>query len=332
MPKSASQVERHTKIETTNEKIPEHYQGSLIRLQPHNDSWFIGQWRTVLRTARDGFVPDDSPYGLFAYETRVLSKYEIRINGKGLVPVALSKHSWLGYYILLPPGLDPGPPDKGSGEVPPFAENTLEVKISRFAGEGLHEDIDIINHSLQSTSFELKFSFDADFAAVTEADAKRRLVKRKKTVQWSTLSEGPRLRFRHIETHAYKHSHERGLAKIDRGVCISISTDRLTPKYHKGDISHRVQLAPHAKHHLCLDFAPSMDGRVFTPGYACNSFFGTYNRYDSLRWQFLESATHFNFPAEKSLASVVTGCVKQAARDLTALRLYDLDASEDAWR
>jgi glycogen debranching enzyme len=316
------------------EKVGEYYHGSLIRLQPHNDSWFIGQGRTVLRTARNGFIPGDSSFGLFVCETRLLSKYTISVNDDELIPVALSnvsQHSWLGYYILLPPGVDPGPPDKGSGEVPPFAESTLEVRISRFAGEGLHEDIDVINHSLQSTSFELRFSFDADFASVTEADAKRRLVKRKTTTQWNSPSEGAELRFRHVQTHAYKHSHEKGIAKIDRGLCIRISTDGSPPKYHKGDVSYRVQLPQHAKRHFCLDFTPSIDGRIFRPGYACNSFFGAHNKYDSLRLQFLESATHFHSPAEKSLASVVTDCVKQAARDLTALRLYDLDTSEDAW-
>ncbi|MGB6482508.1 MAG: glycogen debranching N-terminal domain-containing protein [Candidatus Acidiferrales bacterium] len=322
------------KISTKDYIHPRHYHGSLIRLQPHNDSWFIGQGRTVLRTARDGFVPPDSPYGLFAYETRLLSRYEIHIDGEELIPVAssnVSQHSWLGYYILLPPGTDPGPPDQGSGEVPPYAENTLEVKISRFAGEGLHEDIDLVNYSLKETSFELSFCFDADFASVTEANDKRRMVKRKKTVRWNTPSEGAELYFRHTQSHAYSHSHERGIAKIDRGLRIRISAADPPPKYHKGRITYRVRLASHAKCHFCLDFMPSIDGRVLTPGYSCHSFFGSHNKYDSLRLRFLDSATHFSSPTGKSLTSVVTGCVKQAARDLTALRLYDLDTNENAW-
>lgn len=326
--------DRKVKISTKDYTRPRRFHGSLIRLQPHNDSWFIGQGRTVLRTARDGFVPPDSPYGLFAYETRLLSRYEIRIDGKELIPTAssnVSQHSWMGYYILLPPGADPGPPDQGSGEVPPYAEKTLEVKVSRFVGEGLHEDIDLVNYSLHPTSFDMNFCFDSDFASVTEAEDKRRMRKRRKTVQWSTPSEGAELYFRHVETHAYSHSHEKGIAKIDRGLRIRISVPGPPPKYHKGRITYRVHLVPHAKWHFCLDFMPSIDGRALTPGYSCHSFFDTHNKYDSLRLRFLESATHFSCPTEKDLTSVVTGCVKQAARDLTALRLYDLDTNENAW-
>jgi glycogen debranching enzyme len=332
--KSAIESDKNVKPGTQDSLHTLQYPGSLIRLQPHNDSWFIGQGRTVLRTARDGFIPRDTSYGLFVYETRLLSQHEIRINNEALIPVALSnvsQHSWLGYYILLPPGADPGPPDKGSGEVPPYAENTLEIKIARFAGEGLHEDIDLVNYSLQKSSFDLSFCFDADFASVTEADQKRRTVDRTKTVQWSMPSEGAELYFRHRATHAYNHSHEKGVAKIDRGLRIRISAQSAPPKYHKGKITYHVQLAPHAHCHFCVDFFPSIDGRALTPGYSCNTFFGAHNKYDSLRLQFLNSATHFDCPAEKRFTSVVTGCIKQAARDLTALRLYDLDTNEKAW-
>lgn len=310
------------------------YQGSLIRLQPHNDSWFIGQGRTVLRTARNGSIPENTPYGLFVHETRLLSRHEIRINDQELIPVALSnvsQHSWLGYYILLPPGADPGPRDQGSGEVPPYAENTLEVKISRFAGEGLHEDIELVNYSSRVTEFKMTLFFDADFASVTEAAAQRKMVKRKLTARWSLPAEGAELYFRHSQTHAYNHSHEKGVAKIDRAIRIRIFAAGSTPKFHRNTVTYRVRLSPRGTAHFCLKFMPSIDGRALMPGYSCNSFVDPKNRYELLREHFLDSATYFNSPAEKSLTSVVTDCVNQAARDLTALRLYDLDSGKDAW-
>src|SRR5579875_2750087 len=112
------------------------YAKSLISLQPHKDSWFVGEGRTVLQTARNGFIKKGSPYGLFVCETRLLSRFEMRINDQDLIPVALSnvnQHSWLGYYIVLPPGIDPGPPDKGSGQVQPYSENTLEIRLTRIS-------------------------------------------------------------------------------------------------------------------------------------------------------------------------------------------------------
>lgn len=333
MRRSATEADSKIKPHLDEDPTVRHGRGSLIRLQPHNDSWFIGQGRTVLRSARNGFIPPDSPYGLFVYETRLLSRHEIQVDGEEPIPVALSnvtQHSWLGYYILLPPGAKPGPPDQGSGEVPPYAENTLEIKVSRFAGDGLHEDIDLANYSLKSSSFELSFRFDTDFASVTEANERRRLVKRKKSINWSASSDYAEISFRHSEMHVYSHPHEKGTAKIDRALRIRISTD-ITPKYHKGKITYRVKLEPKARCHFCLDFAPSIDGRVLTPGYSCGSFFNAHNKYDSLRMRFLDSATRFASRSENDLSPIVAGCVKQAAQDLTALRLYDLDTGENAW-
>jgi hypothetical protein len=60
------------------------------------------------------------------------------IDGTPSQPVALSnveQHTWLGYYIQLPPGLDPGEPDQGSGQVPESSQQTLELRLSRYVGD-----------------------------------------------------------------------------------------------------------------------------------------------------------------------------------------------------
>lgn len=218
---------RHSGRKADN-AIRAEYCGSLISLHPHNESWFVAQGRTILRTAKDGFVPAGAGYGLFVCETRLLSKYEMRINGEDLLPVALSnvnQHSWLGYYVILPPGADPGPLDKGSGDVQAYSEKTLEVRVTRTAADGIHEDIDLINYSLKPTSFELQLCFDADFASVAEADSKRRQPDRPKRVIWNDEPlQKPQLIFHHTESHKYKNQGEKGKAEIDRGLRIIIST------------------------------------------------------------------------------------------------------------
>src|SRR5690242_5476288 len=93
----------------------------LVSLRPRSNTLFISQGRAVLATARNGFIPPSSHYGLFVNETRMLSSYSYRIDGIEPFPIALSnveQHSWLGYYILLPPDFPTSPPDQGSGEVP----------------------------------------------------------------------------------------------------------------------------------------------------------------------------------------------------------------------
>ena len=116
--------------------MPAQYDSSLVRLQPRNDTIYISQDRTVLATERDGFIRDGAEHGLFVHETRLLSRYRYLIDGKSPQPVALSnvaQHTWLGYYIQLPPGLDPSEPDQGSGQVPEASQQTLELRLSRYA-------------------------------------------------------------------------------------------------------------------------------------------------------------------------------------------------------
>jgi len=321
------------RAEKTSHPTKYEYCGSLISLQPHNDSWFVAQGRTVLRTGRNGFIPDGSPYGLFVCETRLLSKYEMRIDGKELLPVALSnvnQHSWAGYYVMLPPGADPGPADKGSGDVQAYSENTLEVRITRTAADGIHEDIDIVNYSLESTSFELQFYFDADFASVTEADSNRRRTSRSKKERWSNEPlQKPQLIFHCKQSHKYKNQGEKGQAEIDRGLKIAITAKDCAPRYGKERISIPIKLNPGASWHACLDFVPWIEEWAFSHEYLCYAFHEERSRFTRLRDESLQKATHFASPAERHLRSVVTNCIRQATRDLVALRQRSLLVFKD---
>ena len=132
----------------------------LVRLRPRIEICYISQSRTVLATGRDGFITG-SEHGLFFHQTRLLSKYHYLINGKRPLPVALSnveQHSWLGYYIHLPPGIETTEKDQGSGQVEQMSQQTLELRLSRYIGPGMHEDIDLTNFTQQPTTFQLELS------------------------------------------------------------------------------------------------------------------------------------------------------------------------------
>src|SRR5207302_10614706 len=107
-----------------------------------------------LATGLDGFIQSGSAQGLFVHETRLVSRYRYLINGEPPLPVVLSnaeQHTWLGYYIHLPPGHPEEPQDTGSGQVSAASQRTLELRLSRFIGEGVHEDADITNFSQHPT-------------------------------------------------------------------------------------------------------------------------------------------------------------------------------------
>jgi hypothetical protein len=111
----------------------------LVRIRARPDTLYLSRGRTVMAIDRHGFIVDES-HGLFVAEKRVLSRLRYLIDGKPPTPSVLSnveQHSFLGYYIALAPGINPGEPDRGSGHVPPESVQTLELRVFRVVGDGL---------------------------------------------------------------------------------------------------------------------------------------------------------------------------------------------------
>lgn len=307
----------------------------LVRLRPRGDTLHVSQSRTVLATERDGFIDDGGEHGLFVYETRLLSRYRFTVNGQALKPVALSnveQHSWLGYYITVPPGADTGDADTGSGMMEPSSQQTLELRLSRYVGDGVHEDVDLTNYSREATRFSLELEVDADFADVEETSRRRRQ-HGEITRLWRDRGDVWALSF------DYRAGREKGLQAragrggIHRGVLLRVGHASSAPRFDRegGRILFDIQLDSLASWHCCIDVVPFIDGKPMEPAYGCRSFRDTQNEQDRRRRLFLEEATSFTTRESATLAPVVVGSLEQAKRDLAALRLYDLDLDERAW-
>jgi hypothetical protein len=132
----------------------------LIRLRPRAETLHVSKGRTVLAMDRDGFL-QGIERGLFVHETRLLSRYRYRVDGQPFHPVSISnvaQHSWLGYYIAPAP-------DRlrrsGQYTVADAAQQSLELRLSRYVGEGLHEDVDLTNYTQESVEFTLELEWIA---------------------------------------------------------------------------------------------------------------------------------------------------------------------------
>src|SRR5919197_592405 len=148
----------------------------LVQLRSRDDTRYVSQSRTMLATGRDGFVTGGPDHGLFVHQTRLLSRYRYLIDGRPPRPVALSnveQHSWLGYYIQLPPGLDAGEPDHGSGQVAAVSQQTLELRLSRYVGAGGPQGGGLTKLTPQPTAFRLELEVAADFADQSETRGAR---------------------------------------------------------------------------------------------------------------------------------------------------------------
>lgn len=266
------------------------------------------------------------------HETRMLSCYRYLINGESPTPVALSnaqQYSWLGYYVIKTPGVKVTQPDTGSGLVDPASENTIELRLSRYAGGGMHEDVDLTNYSLQSSSFTLEIEVGADFADQIEVRSWRQ---QQGTLgkEWREVSAGVwELIFDYHIQHEYDVQGNSGTASIHRSLTLQVENASSPPNYIDGILRFQVELEPRGQWHACINMIAMVDGEKIDLVYRCRSFGGINNEFDRRRLIFLNEATDFSTPESDNLSSVVVGALEQAKQDLASLRLVDLD--ERSW-
>jgi glycogen debranching enzyme len=306
--------------------MKEFHHRSLAKLIPRQKTIYCSQGRAVLATDLDGLIDDFPQHGFFFSETRVLSRLCYFVDSKAPQTVAVSnveQHSWLGYYIFPPPGLD-WKEDTGSGEMEAASEETIELKISRTVGLGIHEDIDFTNFSQEAARFVFEIELDGDFA--DQAETFKRKQHGKLERRWRRLSaRRAELVYDYRAKHRYSHQGNRGVAYIHRGLIVQIDNPDSPPVYRNSRLRFKVHLSPRKSWHTCIKFIPVFEGKKMQPLYDCRQFFGTHNELDRKRSIFFSNSTQFDTNGEKTLSTVVESALRQAKYDLAALRLPDLD-------
>jgi len=306
---------------------------SLVKISPRPKTVYCSQGRAVLATNLDGMIIDFPRHGFFVGETRLLSRYRYLVDGKPPQTVAVStveQHSWLGYYITPAPGAK-WKQDTGSGEMEQSSEETVELKVSRTVGWGVHEDIDFINFTQRAVKFKFEIEIDADFA--DQAETFRRKQRGKLTCRWRPISSRhAELTYDYRAAHRYSHQGNHGVARLHRSIVVGVERAGSSPSFRDSKLTFEVDLQPHGSWHTCIKFTPVFDGQQMPPLYDCHQFFGTRNQLDRKREIFLNEATQFKADeAHPKLASIVESALTQATHDLSALRLFDMDHGDRSW-
>lgn len=291
--------------------LPIDSSASLIRLRPRADRVYIGRSRTLLVTDPSGAIVDDE-HGLWMHETRVLSRLRWLVDGAtpipaGGSPVAIDR--WEGYAIVLPPR--PGAAAKANP-----SQGPIELHLARTLEDGMREDVALTNHTQRRTRVVLALELEADFAAPQEQTGPRRQRGRLRR-SWS--ADDRTLRFDYAARHRFHHGTDRGTAELRRGLLITVEHADSPVAYRRRSLVFVVSLSPHAKWRARLGYAPVMDGetRVSSPR--------------ARTPEPLAEMPRFEGPSEASLATVVLAAVERAERDLSGLRLRDLDGARGAW-
>src|SRR6266545_751568 len=108
---------------------------------------------TFCLSSAGGDVVPGTPHGLFFRDARVLSRWELRLDGEP--PHALSvtaPEAFAARFVLR------RPPQAG------LADSTLLVVRERLVGDGMHEAITLTNLGREATALTVTMHVDADFA------------------------------------------------------------------------------------------------------------------------------------------------------------------------
>ena len=209
----------------------------------------INEDTTFLICDEVGDVPRGADFGLYYEDTRFLSAYSLRLDGRA--PVFLSARptdSFSAAHFLTNPTLP------GAGAA------WLGIVRRRQVGRGLHEDIDITNYGPDEARFSLELGFDADFAHIFNVKGRResgRPVPRRRGGIRLSLTEGGRsLRF------------ELRRPTFVRRLVVNLSErpDRVGPRCR-----FKVSLRPRGRWHLGIDFLTLDERDQGEPVYTCRS-------------------------------------------------------------
>lgn len=303
---------------------------SRVRLRTRHDVVHISRGRTVLGMDVEGRVSAGSEdQGLFVYQSRMLSRYRWKVNGsepKLSAQSAVEQHSWLAYYYDVPAECKETP----ASECDPL-QQTLELKISRVVGEGMHEDVEVTNHTQVLTSVSLALEVDADFASREELQnggkQKGRLTKKCESAgahEW-------RWDFDYKASHRYDHQGNRGVARLHRGICLHLRSES-RPRHSGKKILFSLRLEPQQTWKACLRWQARIDGKLLPLEPACNALLCSPGEYANKQRAFLRQSTVVKSQAAADLSAAAQRVVDRARLDLASLRLFDLDEGEHNWK
>ncbi|HWK11824.1 MAG TPA: glycogen debranching N-terminal domain-containing protein [Vicinamibacterales bacterium] len=286
--------------------LPEPSLARVVDVDPHHGHQLICHGYTVLLSNADGTITPTGRQGLFDHDTRVLSRYEVlldgtppRVDSSGLVDAS----RWMGRLTVARSG--------GDANGPALPQDTLELTIRRQLGNGMLEQIDVSNHSMVAATTRLTIRLDADFRDIAEIGSRARAVGRNRRA-WDE-------QMRALTIHYHASHQGRTLHRALRArVLHSDSPARGGPRRLTFDIA----LPPQGAWHAELVFEILIDGEWRTPE-------------DSRRVLIAREAIAADWHRERvhieSNPSAFGVAFERAADDLAALRNWEHDAAPDAW-
>jgi glycogen debranching enzyme len=272
----------------------------LLLTYPH----LLYAWHghSLLVTDRAGAISGEGLQGLYEHDVRLLSRYRLLVHSRPPRLDALSAvdlYSTLAYYVA-PPTAEGGGDEEG--------DRQLLIRVARFVGRGLHEDVELTNHGLNTARLELAWEVAADFADYMEqrSGGTRQ--------QHGPVATSWRLTPRGEGELCFEYQHP----KLHRGTLIRFRATGATPTREAERVAYAFELGPQERRRLCVLIAPIVDGAVQEPLHGCGAFGTLATELDRARRTWAAGATRL-----ETSTAVVQQAWDRAVADLAGLALGD---------
>ena len=126
----------------------------------------------------DGTIDPVRQQGFFASDTRLISRYHLRINGAPptLLNSAAVTASGARYEFTNP--------QLGSGE-DSIPKHVVHLRIDRAVGDGVHEDYDLVNYHRADIDVTLEVAIESDFSDIFDVKAGTVVRRGTRETRWS---------------------------------------------------------------------------------------------------------------------------------------------------
>ena len=280
----------------------------------------ISQGRTFMVTDRRGYINTDSDQGVYADDTRFISFYHIFINRVPLDVINSNQLTFFASRIHLT-----NPEIKTEGGI--IKAHDLGVTLNRSASEGIHEEFEIINYSMHKVNFVLEIALRSDFADIFEVKSHDIIQRGKQQTQWDEHENRLRTSYDNKDFH--------------RAATYQVTRTSSPVGYANGRLFFNIELDHNEQWQACADLILEHGQHVRKPhpdscSYGHNTLLSKLtsssgkdqpkSQFDEVQKRWRERCTDIATPNND-----LTMTYRQAVDDMGALRIYDMDVSDEAW-
>ena len=286
---------------------PWNYAGPVTQLASGTGAVTLVDESTFAISGGAGDISPGAAQGLFFRDTRIVSRFEVLVNGAQAEPLAaVTDDPFSATFVSrnLP--------------APGRADSTLMVFRSRHVGQGMREELTLRNFSDEATACTVEVLVDADFADLFAVKEGRVSAGANAGAVTTEVVDRPTGTGRDgAPDAALTYTYRRGA--VSRGVELRANgADKVAP----GLLTFEVVVPARGEWHTCIEVGPVIDGAVFAPKYLCGQPVERATPTERLaEWRRLVPKVETDHPVLKEV-------VARSAEDLGALRIFDPDYPE----